>query len=242
MTQATQPTVSIEANLARIASIKLAGEAYSQSGMFSEDAKTQAIAALTGCDFPMYENLRDLWKGAYMADRNQGQTDSKFFVTEDAAKMAWSRMLKEFAIEVPKSATKEATEAAAKRAAEKAELAKLSPAVITAAKDDAQKLAATALAAGDLKTSEAKIREVKTFDAELSRRHAEANKPTLELMAKKREAIRKVLNTCTLEQLVACEKVLGINVTTVPPIATTPLVNLEGKPKGRAKRGEQATA
>ncbi len=241
MTQATQPTITVEANINRAASIKLAGEAYSQSGMFSDDAKTHAISALAGCDFPMYETLRDLWKGAYMADRNQGQSDEKFFVTDESARQAWSRMLKDFAIEVPKSTTPEATEKAIARAAEKAKLAAIPVGELTTARAAAVKLASDALAVADAanvkKAAEAQ-KTIATLDGELKRRHDEANKPMLELMAKKREAIRKALNTCDLATLGKIETLLNLtpvqNGQTVQDAAVAPLV--PQKPEGRKTR------
>lgn len=193
----------------------------------------------------MYQTVAQIWKKAYKADQNGEQTDPALMCSDNVADKAWSRMLKEFAIEVPKSATPAAVKLSAERQAEKDRIAAMSADTIKSARQDALNLAKSALETADLKKADEATKTVKTFDAELARRNAEANKPMLELMSKKREAIRKALNTATLEQLGKIETILALTPATstgatLTGTATAPLVAPE-TPKGRKHREQTVT-
>lgn len=89
-------------NEKRVELAMLAGENYSQAGLFSADSKAEILECMAGCDYAMYQTVAQIWKKAYKADQNGEQTDPALMCSDNVADKAWSRMLKEFAIEVPK--------------------------------------------------------------------------------------------------------------------------------------------
>ena len=173
---------------------------FSQGVMFSELAKADILKALDGADFPVYESVREVWVKAYMSERE---------VKREIAVNQWGRMVKEFAIEKPKSTSAEAKAKDAKREEERARLAKLTADELNTAKSDAMKLAETGIKTGDLKVSKSAMATVEKLDAEAMRRHKEANKGQEDILTAKRKHIVELLKTANLETLTKIEAMLG---------------------------------
>ena len=199
---------------------------FAKGVLCAELAKADILKALDGADYPVFESVRELWVTSYMTERE---------CKRDAAKMQWSRMCKEFAIEKPKSTSAEAVKKDEAREAEKARLASLTADEINTAKADALKLAETGLKSGDLKVSKSAMANVEKLEAEVLRRHKEANKDQEDILSKKRKHITDLLKTANLETLTKIEALLG-SVTSnqaegadLPKAATAPLVMPEAQ-------------
>lgn len=173
---------------------------FAKGVLCSELAKGNILKALDGADFPVYESVREIWVTSYMAERE---------VKREIAVNQWGRMVKEFAIEKPKSTSAEAVKKDEKREEERARLAKMTADELNTAKSDALKLAETGLKTGDIKVSKSAMATVEKLDAEAMRRHKEANKDQEDILTAKRKHIVELLKTANLETLTKIEAMLG---------------------------------
>jgi hypothetical protein len=173
---------------------------FAKGILCAELAKADILKALDGADYPVFESVREIWVTSYMTERE---------AKRDAAKVQWSRMCKEFAIEKPKSTSAEAVKKDEAREAEKQRLANLTADEINTAKADALKLAQISLQAGDLKVSKSATANIEKLEAEVLRRHKEANKGQEDILSKKRKHITDLLKTANLETLTKIEALLG---------------------------------
>lgn len=196
---------------------------FSQGVLFTSLAKEAILKALEGADFPVYESVREIWVKAYASERE---------VKREIAVNQWGRMVKEFAIEKPKSTSAEAVKKDEKREEERARLAKMTADELNTAKSDALKLAETGIKTGDLKVSKSAMATVEKLDAEAMRRHKEANKGQEDILTAKRKHIVELLKTANLETLTKVEALLGSVSSNQPDgkaitdAATAPLVEL----------------
>lgn len=222
---AVSPVVTDLASIAamRIEAATNSAVNFSQGVMFSELAKADILKALDGSDFPVYESVREVWVKAYASERE---------VKREIAVNQWGRMVKEFAIEKPKSTSAEAVKKDEKREEEKARLAKMTADELNTAKSDAMKLAETGIKTGDIKVSKSAMATVEKLDAEALRRHKEANKDQEDILSKKRAHIVGLLKLANLETLTKIEALLGgvssnqPNGKAITDAATAPLVKV----------------
>ncbi len=200
MTQATQSPDLLAIANARKENAENSAMHYAKGVLLAEEAKAEILKALDGADYPVFESIREIWVTSYMTERE---------CKRDAAKMQWSRMCKEFAIEKPKSTSAEAVKKDEAREAEKARLANMTADQINTAKADALKLAETGLKTGDLKVTKSATAQVEKLEAEVLRRHKEANKDQEDILSRKRKHIGELLKTANLETLTKIEALLG---------------------------------
>lgn len=196
---------------------------FAKGVLCAELAKADILKALDGADYAVFESVREIWVGAYMVERE---------TTRQSAINQWNRMVKEFAIEKPKSTSAEAKAKDAKREEERARLAAMTAEQIDTAKSDALKLAETGVKTGDLKVSKSALATVEKLEAETARRFKEANKDQEDILSKKRKHIVELLKLANLETLNKIEALLG-SVTSNQPdgktltdAATQPLVKV----------------
>lgn len=200
MTTATVTTPELT-GAARLEHANASAVKYAQSGILSEEAKTEILEALNGADFAIYTAVHDAWTMTYKTTRE---------CTMEGAQTAWQRFCKEFAIEKPKSTSKEATERAALREAEAKARAALPLAKVEAAKQAAIKAAQDAQTKGDFKAATKANSEAATLQAELVRREKDANKGATDALNAKRKAIKAKLDTANLETLNKIEALLDM--------------------------------
>lgn len=174
---------------------------YATAGVLSEKARDSILEALKDADLPIFDAVRSKWVTTYRSERE---------ANEEAGAKAWERFCKEFGIDRPKSVTKAATDAAAKREAEKKAREALPLAKVESAKAAAIKAAQEAQAKGDFKAATKANSEAATMQAELVRREKEANRGKEDMLNAKRKAIAEKLKTANLETLAKIEQLLDL--------------------------------